>query len=442
MNDETVHFEIPRLGEPRYRSPMSLGERPGDGLIDFVDDERRLLHDLDAHRLVETVESGRRPPAVEVAGPRSQLYFRPSDVRAAIVTTGGLCPGINDVVRSVVLTLSWHYGVREIFGIRYGLRGFVADDAPPVKLAPPDVRSVHREGGTFLGSSRGCPPISDIVGWLEREAISMLFMVGGDGTMHAAMAIADEIERRGLHIAVIGIPKTIDNDILHVQRTFGFLTAVTLARQAIDSAHAEAQGAFNGVGLVRLMGRESGFIAAEAALASGEANFVLVPEVPFTLGGTDGLLSCLHRRLVSRRHAVVVVAEGAGQDLVQESGGPERDASGNVKLRDIGVFLKKSITDYFDERSVPVTVKYIDPTYMIRSAPAVASDAIYCQHLGQDAVHAAMTGRTRMLVSLIHERYVHVPMSAVTRGRKRIDTEGPIWRSVLHSTGQPARMTE
>ena len=318
MNEDTPNLTISTLGTAKHRSPMTLGERPGDGLVDFVDESARLLYDMDERRVRDAFASGDVLPSLELAGPRRDLYFRPNDVRAAIVTAGGLCPGINDVVRSLVLTLHWQYGVREVFGIRYGLRGFDSEDVPPMPLQPASVRSCHREGGSFLGSSRGGPAPAEIVRFLDRQAICMLFMVGGDGTMKAAQAIADEAKNQGLDIAVIGVPKTIDNDVLYVDRTFGFLTAVSLARQAVDSAHAEAQGAFNGVGLVRLMGRDSGFIAAQAALSSGEANFVLVPEVPFELEGPQGFLQQLHRRIASRRHAVVVVAEGAGQELLRE----------------------------------------------------------------------------------------------------------------------------
>ncbi|RMF77030.1 MAG: ATP-dependent 6-phosphofructokinase [Acidobacteria bacterium] len=433
-------FTVESLGPCRHPSPMGLGESPGDGLVDFVDDGRRLLFDLDLHAVRAELAAGAEPAALELAGPRSRLFFRPNDVRAAIVTTGGLCPGINDVVRSIVLTLNWHYGVREILGIRYGLRGFVAPDPPPMPLRPETVRTVHHEGGSFLGSSRGGPSAAEIVDFLDREAISALFMIGGDGTMRAALAVREEIARRNLAVAVVGVPKTIDNDIPFVDATFGMITAVSLARQAVDAAHAEAQGALNGVGLVRLMGRESGFIAAQAALASGEANFVLIPEVPFDLDGPHGFLACLHRRIVSRRHAVVVVAEGAGQQYIPEGERRGTDASGNPVLGDIGRFLKGRILAHFREHDVPVTVKYIDPSYMIRSAPPTASDAIYCQQLGQNAVHAAMAGKTGLMVGRVHGQQVHVPIRAVAGRRRRLDPEHPLWRSVLQSTGQPVRM--
>lgn len=436
----THDFTIQTLGEPRFTSPMPLGETPEDGGADFVHEESRVLFHIDTARLAEDLDSG-RPPSLERAGPRPRVYFHGPETRAAVVTSGGLCPGINDVVRSIVLTLVFHYGASEILGIRYGLRGFVDKVETPIRLTPEEVKYVHLQGGSFLASSRGAPPVEEIVRFLDRQAIQLLFLIGGDGTQKAVAAIDRGVQEAGLKTAVIGIPKTIDNDILYVDQTFGFSTAVSRAREAIHAAHAEAQGAYNGVGLVRLMGRDSGFIAAQAALASGEANFVLIPEVPFDLDGPEGFLAVLHRRLLARRHALVVVAEGAGQRyLAAEAEKRGRDASGNQRLGDIGRYLRGRIEGYFRERDLPVTVKYIDPGYVIRSAPANASDATYCQRLGQNAVHAAMAGRTGMMVGRIHGEQVHVPVHEVTRGRKLLHPDHPLWRAVLQGTGQPLRM--
>jgi 6-phosphofructokinase 1 len=435
-------FTIRRLGETRHGSPLRLGTTAGDGEADFTPDDARILFHDDWNSLRDALGHEGVPPSLELAGPRSKLFFRPSEVRAAVVTAGGLCPGINEVVRSVVMTLQHHYGVQDILGIRYGLRGFVAEDVPPVRLSHEVVHDIHRDGGSFLGSSRGTPPLDAIVRFLDRNAVSMVFLIGGDGTQRAAQAIARAANDAKLTVAVVGIPKTIDNDILFVDQTFGFSTAVERARTAIDAAHAEARGAYNGVGLVRLMGRDSGFIAAQAALASGVANFVLVPEVRFDLDGPNGFLAHMHRRLARGRHALVVVAEGAGQEfLADERNRKGQDASGNQQLGDIGRFLRGTISRYFSEHHLEASVRYIDPGYTIRSAPADASDAVYCQELGQNAVHAAMAGKTEMLVGRIRGRQVHVPVAAVTSGRKLLNPEHQLWRAVLQATGQPPSMT-
>jgi len=434
-------FTIRTLGPPRHPSPLRLGSAAGDAEADFTSDEQSILFQDDWESVRKAVASGGTPASFQVAGPREKLYFRPSEVRAAVVTAGGLCPGINEVVRSVVMTLTHQYGVGDIQGIRYGLRGFMAQDVPPVKLDHEAVHDIHREGGSFLGSSRGTPPVEDIIRFLDRNAVSMIFLIGGDGTQRAAQAIARAATAARLDCAVIGIPKTIDNDILFVDQTFGFSTAVERARTAIESAHAEARGAYNGVGLVRLMGRDSGFIAAQAALASGVANFVLIPEVPFDLDGPAGVLAHMHKRLARSRHALVVVAEGAGQEyLADERAHRGQDASGNQLLGDIGRYLRGRFSRYFADHSLEATVRYIDPGYTIRSAPADASDAVYCQELGQNAVHAAMAGKTEMLVGRIRGRQVHVPMGVVTGGRKNLDPEHPLWRAVLQATGQPPSM--
>lgn len=434
-------FTIRTLGPATIPSPLRLGLGGSDRQADFTPDSARVLYHDEWSALQSASTGEDSPPSLELAGPREKLYFRPSEVRAALVTAGGLCPGINEVTRSVVMTLQHHYGVRDILGIRYGLRGFVAEDTPPVKLSHEVIHDIHRQGGSFLGSSRGSPPLEQLVRYLDREAVSILLLVGGDGTQKAALAISRATQQSRFPLSVVGIPKTIDNDILFVDQTFGFSTAVEQARTAIDAAHAEAKGAYNGVGLVRLMGRDSGFIAAQAALASGEANFVLVPEVPFDLDGPNGFLTHLHRRLARQRHALVVVAEGAGQEyLAEERSRQGKDASGNQLLGDIGRLLRGRIAKYFAEHNVEVTVRYIDPGYTIRSAPADASDAVYCQELGQNAVHAAMAGKTEMLVGRVHGRQVHVPIAPVAGGRKQLRPEHPLWRAVLQATGQPPSM--
>ena len=265
--------------------------------------------------------------------------------------------------------------------------------------------------------------------------VRILFAIGGDGTLRGAQALSEEIERRDMKIGVIGIPKTIDNDISYVDKSFGFDTAVAESRTAIYSAHVEATGARNGIGLVKLMGRHSGFIAAHAALANNDANFCLVPEAPFTL---EAFLDALRERIVQRHHAVVVVAEGAGQELMGKN--LKRDSSGNIRLGDIGLFLRDRIRDYFRDIGTEVTLKYIDPSYTIRSMPANPNDSVFCLLLGQYAIHAGMAGRSNLVVGYWNGEFTHVPIALAVSKRKQIDPQGSLWSSVLEATGQPRDM--
>ena len=422
-----MKFEIPVLGAPSYDSPLGLSELPNDGIADYTPDSARL-----------PLDPSRSDPGVafELAGPRSRVYFRGEQVVAGIITCGGLCPGMNHVIRALVLRL-WHsYGVRRIKGFRYGYGGLGPGGEPPVELDPPAVKHIHHRGGTVLGSSRGAVTPSEMLSGLRQQAVNVLFCIGGDGTLRGAHALAEEATRQGHELALIGVPKTIDNDIPFIERTFGFETAVAIAKSAIDAAHVEAQGAPRGIGLVKLMGRHSGYIAASAALASRDANLVLVPELPFDIEGESGVLAYLKRRLAKRDHAVIVVAEGAGQDLMQATG--KTDASGNQRLADVGQYLRQEITAGLN--GMGVTLKYIDPSYMIRAAPANPGDAIFCGQLAEDAVHAAMAGKTGIAVGLWLGQRTHVPLSAVTQGRNVISLDSPLWRNVVESTGQPARL--
>jgi 6-phosphofructokinase 1 len=204
------------------------------------------------------------------------------------------------------------------------------------------------------------------------------------------------IGERGLKVAVVGIPKTIDNDIPYIDQSFGFQTAMAEATKSIHAASVEARSAPGGVGLVKLMGRHSGFIACYSVLAKDDADYVLIPEVPFALHGERGFLEHLRRRVQERGHAVVVVAEGAGQEHI-EGEEPGRDASGNVRLGDVGRLLRRLITEHLDAAGVENNVRYFDPSYAIRSVPANAYDSAYCLRLAHAAVHAAMAGRTEVI---------------------------------------------
>jgi len=429
-------LEVARLGEVRVPSPLRGMSAP------FVDDSSKVLAYSEAADVEARQSRGEPLAAFESAGPRGELYFDPDSTGCGIVTCGGLCPGLNDVIRSVFMTAHHQYGVRRVLGFRYGYAGLSTKNsyAAPLFLDSETVGRVHRHGGTLLGSSRGAQDRGDMVDTLVAWKIGILFVVGGDGTLRGASALCDEIERRGLKISVIAIPKTIDNDLMWTQQTFGLATAVEAAQAPIAAAHNEAKGAWNGVGLVKLMGRHAGFIAANATLASGDVNYCLVPEVPFALAGEGGFLSVLEQRLKKRRHAVVVVAEGAGQDLVESAGDKEIDASGNARLKDVGVFLKEKIEEHLASRSMEHTVKYIDPSYTIRSLPANSMDSAFCQVLGQHAVHAGMAGRTDMMVGFWNHRFTHVPLHLAVSARKELDPRGDTWQRVLQTTGQPAHM--
>lgn len=432
-------FNIKTLGEPKIKSPLLEKFKLND--MNFVRDEKRMLYNV----MLENGDTScfDSDKTFELAGPREYIYFNPEKTRSAIVTCGGLCPGLNDVIRSLVMESWYRYGSKNILGIRYGYSGLHPDTQfAPIELNPDVVRAIHMDGGSILGSSRGgTDDLEMLVDTLERLKINILYAIGGDGTLKGAHNIALIAERRKLDLAVVGIPKTIDNDISFIQRSFGFETAFSIAVDAVTSAHVEAKGAPNGIGLVKLMGRNSGFIAANATMAMNDVNYVFVPEIPFELDGENGLLKHLETRLAERQHAVICLAEGAGQDLIQkDKDSQETDASGNVKLKDIGIFMKEKIEAYFKARKIEVNLKYIDPSYMIRSAPAVPNDAIFCAQLGQYAVHAAMAGKTDLVMGQWNNNYTHVPIDLAISKKKFINPNSRFWFSVIDATGQPEKM--
>ncbi len=419
-----------------YDSPLNLSKIKGDGVFNFVKDNDKVLLSTSMELLQKALSEHKEPLMLEKAGPREKLYFDSKNVTAAIVTCGGLCPGMNNVIQGVVMGLYYFYGVSKVLGIRYGYEGVIPENGHDfVTLTPDKVKDIHQFGGTILGSSRGAQDVSKMVDTLEERKINMLFTIGGDGTLKGADAIGAEIENRGLDCVVVGIPKTIDNDINLIDKSFGFETAFDVATPIIRDAHNEAIGAYNGISIVKLMGRDSGFIAGAAALSMPVVNFTLIPEMEFELYGEQGFLSALQKRLTKSNHAVIVVAEGAGQHLFDQET-REKDASGNLLHKDIGLLLKEKITQFFNKRTIPTTIKYIDPSYIIRSAPANANDRIFCKRLAHLAVHGAMSGKSRFVVALVNNNFVHIPIAEATRQRKKIDIEGEFWYSVCESTGQ------
>jgi 6-phosphofructokinase 1 len=428
-------LEIKVLGPCMYPSP--LADRLARNALHYVGNADRVLLDdrisvVGAHR-----EGPTRAAAFELAGPRDRIYFDTGRLRCGIVTCGGLCPGVNNVVRGLVMELTHGYGVSDILGFRYGFRGLAADGPEPLPLTPASVADIHHEGGTALGASRGEQASREMVDRLDRLGVGVLFVIGGDGTLRGAMKLVAEIDRRGLAIGVVGIPKTIDNDIHFIDRSFGFETAYSAAVDVIRGAHVEATGAYNGIAVVKLMGRHSGFIACHAAIASTDVDAVLIPEVPIVFEGSAGLLHYLERRIAEDQHALCIVAEGAGQELVQTNGKGGADPSGNARLADIGVVIRERIVSHFEKKKLDVTVKYVDPSYHIRSVPASPTDSLYCWNMARNAVHAAMAGNTEMLIGRWHGRFVHVPMALATRYRKQVDTGGDLWTAVVESTRQP-----
>jgi 6-phosphofructokinase 1 len=418
-------MKITVLGKARYASPIG---RP-------VSDKARVP--------MQIIRSSGKPVKdehlFELAGPRAKLFFDPKQTRAGIVTCGGLCPGLNDVIRSIFLELHHGYGVREVLGFRWGYQGLdPARAEEPIKLTPDFVDQIHQYGGTVLGTSRGPVDTKIAVDNLIKRGVNILFTIGGDGTQRGGNDLFQEAKKRGYALSVVGVPKTVDNDVAFVSRTFGFFTAVAEAVKVLQRAHTEARCVQNGIALVKLMGRHAGFIAAGATIASQDVNFTLVPEVPFRLDGPRGLLAALKKRILKRSHAVIVVAEGAGQQLLESASG-ERDASGNVKLKDIGLFLRERIEDYFKAEKIPVVMRYFDPSYFIRSSPASAEDSILCDLFARYAVHAAMAGKTGLVIGFLHEKFIHVPVDLLAKQKKRLEPDSPGWRAVIAATGQPER---
>ncbi len=429
--EDVENLTIDNLGKAEY--PSTFNQRKSL----YVEDDTKVMVYASTKQLTPYFRRNVPPPMFEMAGPRPVMFFEPSELTCGIVTCGGLCPGLNDVIRTVYLTLHWQYGVPKVYGFRYGYEGLTPNAKEnPLLLSPELVDEIQHRGGTILGSSRGPQDPVVMVDTLLKYRVQILFAIGGDGTFAGAHAIAQEIKKRGLKISIIGIPKTIDNDIFCSEKTFGFSTAVQESLAAIQSAHEEAKAAWNGIGLVKLMGRDSGFIAANATLANSDVNFCLIPEASFTLEGHQGFLPMLEARLRKRRHAVVVVAEGAGQNLFEDDEKSRiTDPSGNVIHRDIGLFLKDKILEYFKKKGMQVTLKYIDPSYTIRSCPANASDSAFCLLLGQHAVHAGMAGKTDMFVGYWNHHFVHVPLTVAVGKRKQVDLNGELWQTVIAMTG-------
>jgi 6-phosphofructokinase 1 len=420
---EELSMNSPVLGAAQFPSPLNC----------WINESERV-----PATIVRTVDAQQPEDELlfELAGARKNLFFQPPETRAGIVTCGGLCPGLNDVVRSLFFELHHGYGIKDVFGFRWGYQGLDPDAVEPLVLTHEVVDGIHLQAGTILGTSRGPVDIGRAVENLIRRRINIVFTIGGDGTQRGAKKLFEEAQRRGYALSVVGVPKTIDNDIPFVARSFGFLTAVEEATKVLQRAHTEARCVQNGIALVKLMGRHAGFLAAEATVASQDVNFTLIPEVPFRLAGESGFLAALEQRIVKRGHAVIVVAEGSGQELLGNTG-QERDASGNARLRDIGLFLREEIEGWFKTRRIPCLMRYFDPSYLIRSSPDNAEDSVLCDSFARNAAHAAMAGKTGLVIGFLHNRFIHVPIDLLETRQKRLDPDSADWNAVLSVTGQP-----
>ncbi|MEM8668386.1 MAG: ATP-dependent 6-phosphofructokinase [Planctomycetota bacterium] len=426
-------LRVTSLGECQFPSPLRFDSPSHPSASHFLTDSHRIRLNV---RVPEDCDNN-APATFEEAGPRERIFFNPNETTAAIVTCGGLSPGLNNVIRSVFYGLSESYGVRRVLGIRNGYLGLNPESGlEPITLSKEFVEPIDKLGGTCLGSSRGPQDPRVMADFLQSNEIDILFCLGGDGTQRGAYDLSQELRSRDSRISIVGIPKTIDNDVPFVRLSFGFTTALEKASEVVRSAHVEAKGAPNGIGLVKLMGRHAGFIAAGTSVVSQEVDFTLVPEIPFPLTGDNGLLDALERRMKQRGHAVIVVAEGAGQHLIHDSQ-QKRDRSGNLLHDDIGLFLRHEISQHFSDKGIPIALKYLDPSYHIRSVPADVYDRFLCDQMGRHAVHAAMAGKTGLIVGSEHGYYIHVPIPAVVSQTKRVDVTDDLWRAVLESTDQP-----
>jgi 6-phosphofructokinase 1 len=425
---EQEQLVVTTLGECTIDSPLKQ-----KGKSRFITDSARIVYETEID-----VERNDGPGLLlERGGARERIYFDPAHTTVAIVTCGGLSPGLNNVIRSIYLELRHNYGVERVLGIRNGYMGLNPESGyEPIELTPHLVEAINDLGGTILGTSRGPQDPAVMADFLVSHDIDVLFTVGGDGTQRGADALSNELSRRALPKAIVGVPKTIDNDIAFVEMTFGFATAIEQGAEVVRRAHVEARAVPNGIGLVKVMGRDAGFVAAGAAVAAQEANFVLVPEVAFPLEGEEGFLAALEHRVRNRGHAVIVVSEGAGQHHIPHND-RVRDQSGNVKYADIGGFLGDRIKQHFADIGLPMYLRYIDPSYAIRSVPANAWDRYLSDRMARNAVHAAMAGKTDLVIGVWANRITHVPIDVVVSQRKQMSLNDDLWNAVLATTGQP-----
>jgi len=428
----SADFHVEHLPGKVFTNPMLYG---ADGGLSMGEDQRVLYQvSVTAGALTD------RSLAFRAAGLRRMLHFNPATTTVGIVSCGGLCPGLNDVIKSVVYQALDKYGVQRVIGFRYGFYGLTREGIKHSMILDQQVvATAHLSGGSILGTSRGPQDTEEMVDTLAECKVNVLICIGGDGTQRGAKQLVACITRRDLDIAVVGVPKTIDNDIPFVEHTFGFDTAVQEAVKAIKSALYEARSLLYGIGLVKLMGRNAGFIAAQATLASQAAHICLIPEQPVPF---ETLCDLIAMRFTLRTYCVIVVAEGFGQDLVDTAGAT--DASGNRKLGDIGIFLRDHLRLWLKvnkDKYGEAGIKYIDPSYTTRSCPASSHDSAFCVQLANCALHEGMHGATNCVLGHWAGCFTTVPIPLATRAPKRVDLKGNLWCSVRENTVSRRRRT-
>ena len=361
------------------------------------------------------------------AGPRKEIAWDPIHTKVAIVTCGGLCPGLNTVIRELYITLHHKYGVKFVYGVKNGYKGFYSDNL--VRLDDDIIRDIHHKGGSILGTSRGGTDVKKIVDSIAHRGISHLYAIGGNGTQKGLFEINKEIKKRGLCVSVVGIPKTIDNDLCIIDKSFGFDTSVQEAQRAIQAAKVEIEAFNNAVGIVKVMGRNSGFIAMYSSLASKDVDCCLIPEIPFDIEYDHGVLHYIKECLHKKDKILIVVSEGAGQHYINDPV--------NKNLNDFGIWLCEVVRS-----NVPnVCIKYIDPTYTIRAITPNASDSIYCTILAQSAVHGAFCGYTNFIVGPVNGKHAYIPLQMAIHETNTVSEDDRMWFRLISANGQPSFVT-
>ena len=425
---------IARLGERTIDTPLRdlLGGR--EESVHYVTETDRVL--LDDTLGVAKRRSAGTPaelPAFNPGGPREKLYFEPSTVTAAIVTCGGLCPGLNNVVRALVLQLANAYGVKSILGFRNGYSG-LTDTSAPLALTPELVRDIHNRGGTILGTSRGGQEPAAMVDTLARHRVDMLFVIGGDGSLRGAQKIAAKpppatAARRGGHPEDHRQRHSVDRPELRLPDRVRPRRRVDPRRAHRGRVHRRRRGTGQADGPAQRLHRLLCDTRQPRSRLRPDPRSLLparqLPALPAQARRSAGARSRGRRR-------------GRRAGAVPRSA--ETDASGNARLGDIGALLRERVTAHFAQHGTPLSLRYVDPGYAIRSVPANAFDAVYCARLAQAAVHAGMAGFTSMVVARWHGRFIHLPIALATATRNQVDPHGDLWMSVLEATGQPKHL--